>query len=242
MGSFFAGIKAGTLAGLAYVISLAAFNVATLTVYKADVVSDIARSFSQTCVAGAGANATSLEDCYVSVLSLYVPLTAFLGFFVVLFFAGLFGLLYDGIPGRGLFKGELTALATGVALVFPFNVAVVYQGYPVGLEFALFYPALTLFFGYLLSRFYARYTRKIGFSSEDPEAIKVLVDGKDFTGKVRTLAHNSVHRLRAEVEEGGSFREWAASGGVRLEDPRSFDTVLEIDGDGTLRANGGRKH
>ncbi|QQG48826.1 MAG: hypothetical protein HY247_00440 [archaeon] len=243
MGSFFAGIKSGTVAGIVYVAGLAAFNVATLVAYKPDVLAQISKSFPQTCVAGAGANATSLDDCYTSVLSLYVPYAAFLGFFVVLAFAGIFGAAYDGLPGRrSSIKSAVVAVLVGAALLVPFNLALVYQGPPVDLEFAFFYPAWTILFGLLMGRFYSRYTRRIEFTSEDPEAIKVLVDGKDFTGKTRTMANNSVHTLRADVADDGSFREWGTSGGVKLEDPRSFDTVLEIEGHGRVAAMGGRKH
>ncbi|MBI3841203.1 MAG: hypothetical protein HY297_04525 [Thaumarchaeota archaeon] len=242
MGSFFAGIKAGTLAGLVYIAGLAAFNLVALSVYKEGVLAAITRSYSQTCVAGAGANATSLEDCYASVLSLYIPLIAFLGFFVVLFFAGALGALFDSIPGRrAIFKGEAAALLVGLFLVFPLNLALVYQGYPVDVEFALFYPAWTLVFGALISRFYLRYTRKLEFVSAHPEGLRLLVDGRDVTGRTRTLAQNSIHKVRAEASDEGEFREWAASGGIRLEDARSFETVMDVEGDGRLVLKGGRK-
>ena len=73
------------------------------------------------------------------------------------------------------------------------------------------------------------------YESEDGGLLRVVVDGRDTTGRTRTFAATSSHRLRAEVGEGASFREREATGGVTLEDPRPIETVMEVNGEGTLR-------
>ena len=247
MGSFLAGVKAGTLGGLLYVGGLIAFNLIAMLVYKEGVLAAISQAYPTTCVANPGVNATTVEDCYSSVLTLFIPYIAFLGFFVVLIVCGVIGSKYDSIPGASrALKGQVFGWGTGLALVGfsvgAYNVILVYAGSPVDLEFAVFFPVLTALFGVVAGRLYIRYTRVIAFTKQGGGEVKILLDGNDMTGMTRTLAFNSVHRLRAEVSEGSSFKEWAASGGVKLEDKRSFETVLEVEGDGTLSAHVGERY
>ena len=68
------------------------------------------------------------------------------------------------------------------------------------------------------------------------------MDRQDCTGKARTFAATSSHKVRAEVAEDASFKEWEATGGITLEDTRSFETVMEVGGDGTLRGVVGPKY
>ena len=69
-----------------------------------------------------------------------------------------------------------------------------------------------------------------------------MVDGRDCTGKARTFATTSSHKVRAEAAEDASFKEWEAAGGITLEDVRSFETVMEVNGDGKLTGKVGTKY
>lgn len=235
MGSFFAGIKAGTLGGVVYVGGMAAFNILLLYVLKADALSAINQLHPADCPLVPSVNGTSTQDCFDLVVTIAVPFAAFVAFFITLVYAGLFGTYHDYMPRLGTAsKGMIFAAVTGVSLVL-FG----YAGYFFDSSFAtatgIFLVAWTALFGYLLGKLYRRYTRPVKFESEDGELLRVVVDGRDATGRSRTFAATSSHRLRAEVSEGASFREWEATGGVTLEDPRSFETVMEVNGEGALR-------
>ena len=73
----------------------------------------------------------------------------------------------------------------------------------------------------------------VTFGRNQGDEGRILVDGRDMTGKSRTFAFNSTHSIRADARE-GSFKGWATSGGVKVEDPRAYDTAMEIEGDGSL--------
>ncbi len=242
MGSFFAGIKAGTLSGVLYVGGMAAFNVALLYSMKPQVLDFIQRSYSLIC-APTAANATAgIEDCFQSVMSVDVPYIAFIAFFIALIYAGIFGWLYDSLPAKSsTWKGETFAAIVGVSLVF-FGFSGFYFDSASASATSAFVIAWTIVFGYVLGRLYKKYTRVVEFSSQDESMLKVIVDGRDCTGKARTFATTSSHKLRAEVSDDASFKEWEAAGGVTLEDARSFETVIEINDNGKLVGKVGGKY
>ena len=236
MGSFFAGIKAGTLGGILYFGGLAIFNVALLYALKADFFVWVSHStFSTSCPLVPAGNGTSAAQCLSLVVSLSVPFLAFVGFFIGLAFAGLLGTYYDSLPTKSpTVKGELDAYLMAALLVYSGA-----AGYPFEFKAAVitfaFLAVWTAPFGYILGRLYLRYTRLVTMESQDRALLKVMVDGRDFTGKARTFALTSSHRLRADVAEDASFREWEVTGGISVEDRRSFETVMEVNGEGTLR-------
>jgi len=247
MGSFFAGIKAGTLGGILYVAGFAAFNVVLLYALKPDVLTAINQSNPVACPLVQNVNG-SVQDCFDLVLSVSVPFSAFVSIFVVLFTSGLFGLYYDSLPGRsaiikGLFFGAIVVfcmifvvpLVFGLGLIYAFN-------FSSGVATAVFLLCWTPVFGYLLGRLYKKYTRAVEFSSQDPALLKVVVDGRDSTGRVKTFATTSSHRLRADIEEGASFREWEATEGIALEDSRSFETTMEVKDGGKIVGKVGPKY
>ena len=247
MGSFFAGVKAGTLTGILYAGGLAAFASAVLLAFKSQFTSYIIQSpkFSDVCgVAGSATNSTALGLCYSSQFSLFVPFMAFIIFFVVLAWSALFGIWYESIPGKSaLIKGEvLTTLMVSAS----FLVIGVPYGYAFSYETALatgcFLVVWSACFGYLLARLYRRYTREVTIESQDRELLRVIVDGRDVTGRLRTFALTSSHRLRAELSDDASFKEWEVTGGVTVEDARSFDTVVEINGEGKQKGIVTRKY
>ena len=243
MGSFFAGVKAGTLGGFLYVGGTAIFNVILLYSLKADVLSLIQGHEATLCVPGAATNATnSLEACFASVVAVDVPYIAFVAFFIVLTYAGLFGILYDSIPRRSsTVKGEVFGAAAGFNLVIFGYTAYIFDE-PSFVASGTFLAAWTLLFGYILGRLYKRYTRPVSIESQDPTLLKVLVDGRDLTGKTRTFALTSSHKLRAELSDDASFTGGEVSGGWALEDGRSFETVVEVNGEGSLKGVVGRKY
>ncbi len=242
MGSFFAGIKAGTLSGVLYVGGMAAFNVVLLYALKPDVLKVIQRSYPSICSPVATLNGTSIEDCFGSVVAVDVPYIAFVAFFVALLYAGLFGRYFDSLPSSSsTLKGETVAALVGANLVF-FGFSGFYFDFTSGAATGLFLVIWTIVFGYFLGRLYKKYTRVVGFESGDSSLMRVIVDGRDFTGKARTFAYTSNHKLRAEVNDYASFKEWELTGGIKLEDPRSFETVMEVEGDGTVKGNVGRKY
>jgi len=236
LGSFFAGVKAGTLGGAAYVGGLALFNVLVLYALKADVLNIISQSYPSLCSTTAGANSTaiSVEDCFSSVVAVYVPFAAFLQFFVVMVYSGVFGSLYEYFPGKGpVAKGVVMGLLVGVSLL-ALNLAGIDFDFAARVAVNTFFVVWTFVCGVAMGKLYRRYTRLVRFVSRDERALRVLVDNRDFTGKERTFALRSSHEVRAEAKEGSSFREWSVSGGVTVEDPRSFETTMEVEGDGVL--------
>ena len=242
MGSFFAGIKAGTLGGIVYVGGMAIFNVLLLYALKADVLASINQAYPLTCPLTPNVNGTTVEDCFTSVVALDVPFRAFVAFFIALLYAGLFGTYHDHLPKLGsTTKGLVAGGVVGGNLAF-FGFA----GYIFDSQSALatggFLVAWTIVFGFILGRLYRRYTRAVSFESQDRSMLRIYVDGRDTTGGSRTFAATSSHRLRAEVTEGASFKEWEAVGGITLEDPRSFETTMEVNGDGALRAKVASKY
>ena len=234
------GIKAGTLGGFIYIGGLAVFNIVLLYAFKPEAFTLISQNFP--ACSGTSGNSTAISACFNSVIDWYIPYIALLGFFVSLFFSGLFGRFYESLPGRSyLAKGESIAILAGLGLLVG-DLYGVLLGSAETYALAAFFIAWTAFYGVIMGRLYRRYTRLVRFESVDPKLVRVMVDGKDFTGKARTFATTSNHMVRAEVAEGASFREWSVSGGVVLEDPRSFETFMEVNGDGLLKVQGTLKY
>lgn len=239
MGSFFAGIKAGTLGGIIYVGGLAAFNVILLYALKADALRAIYQANPSSCPLVPSVNA-SAQECFNLVVSVSVPFAAFVTFLLAFVLSGLFGMYYDSFPtksasakGFGFSVVMILSIILGAPIIFGIGLvyAFDFQSQVAAVVFLLIWtPA----FGYSMGRLYRRYTREVGFESEAPSMLRVLADGRDVTGKSRTFAITSSHRLRAEVSEGASFRDWEVSGAITLEDPRSFETLMEVGGEGAL--------
>jgi FlaA1/EpsC-like NDP-sugar epimerase len=235
MGSFFAGIKAGTLGGFLFIGGIAIFNVILLYALEPAVLNLITSQYPSLCTTGTSNATSNVQQCFSSVISVDVPYLAFASFFVVLAFAGIFGLLYDSIPiTSATVKGEIFAAVTTISL-FLLSILGFFFDLPSSVASGVFIAAWTVLFGYLLGRLYKRYTRIVSIDSQDANLLKVKVDGRDLTGKTRTFALTSSHRVRAEVTDDASFTTWEVTGGLNLEDPRSFETVMEINGEGTLK-------
>lgn len=242
MGSTLAGVKAGVLAGVAYIGSLAVFNVIILYAAKPAVLNYISNNFQQGCPLTSGVNGTSVADCYASLAPVYVPFIAFIGFFVAILWAGIFGRFYESIPGRSAYtKGIAVALVVAINLIL-FQLEGVTFETAATEAITVFLVVTTLAFGVMLGDLYVRYTRTVLFVSQDAKALKIMVDHRDVTGKTRTFAVKSTHNVRADTSGGSAFREWVVSGGVTVEDQKSYETPMEVDGDGMLKAIASKKY
>jgi len=235
-------MKAGIVAGLAYIGTLAAVNLGVLYFARRDILNYISNNFTQLCSPANSVNSTTVQDCFDSLAPVYIPFIAFVGFFVTLGYSSLFGRMYERIPGRGQSsKGLLIAPAVAITLVlfqlvgFTFELAAT-EAIVVALL------GSTVAYGLLLGNFYRRYTRLIRFESDDDSALRILVDRSDLTGKTMTLAANSTHNVEAKIADSSSFKGWTVSGGVTVEDSRSFETSMEVNGDGLLKGLVSKKY
>jgi hypothetical protein len=99
-----------------------------------------------------------------------------------------------------------------------------------------FQVVLALTYGLILARLYRRYTREVEFQSPNPASMKIIVDRRDQTGKRRTFSLHSRHKVKASFE-GAPFKGWLVSGGVTVEDPKSSESKIQVNGDGLLKAS-----
>ena len=242
MGSMLAGIKAGVIAGIAYIGSLAVANLAILYLLKSDIFAFITTHFNDVCSPISSVNATSIQDCFNSLAPVYLPFIAFFGFFVTLVYSAVFGRLYDMLPGRvPVMKGLMVAPFAAISLVYLDLLGFTFE-LPATEVLVVILLGSTIAYGVILGRFYKRYTRVIQFVSEDESALRIIVGRTDLTGKTSTLAANSTHNIEAKVTEDSSFKGWSVSGGVAVEDAKSFDTTMEVNGDGLLKGLVAKKY
>lgn len=236
-------MKAGILAGIFYSFSIGLFNVLLLYLLKGDVLAFLSTNLSSACggVLSGGAIPTA-EDCFSSVILVLIPFFSFLGFIVSLLFAGGYGLFFEYIPGQSY---RVRAASVGFLLL----IALLLLGLG-GLTFeylarvliSFFDLAVTVVYAVILGSLYRRYTRVVEFISQDENSLKILVDGRNLTGKTRTFHVRSSHEVRGETTEESTFKEWATSGGVSIEDTRSFKTTIEVNGDGMLKGFQSKKN
>lgn len=228
MGSTFAGLKAGVLAGLLYCGTIALANLIMLILFKQDALNLINQNFSSQC--------SSAEDCFLSVLQIYLPLNTFTNFLISIFYSSIYGRLYEYIPGS-----EPSTKGVTISLILLINLSllgsVVTQfAYIARIVIIIASVVLTLIYGVILGKFYKRYTRFVEFISQDKENLKILVDGRNMTNKKATFSVRSIHKIRAEGKI--PFKSWTTTGGVRIEDPRSYETSFEVTGDGVVKVVG----
>ncbi len=241
MGSAFAGVKAGILAGMVNAGSIGLFNVLLLYGLKGDVLQFLSANLPSACGGVAGGFRPTPEECFSSVVLVYIPYFTFLGFVISLVFAAAYGILYERLPGQ---SPRVKAASIGLLLL----IALLYLGlaglsfeYTARILISIFDVAATAVYAVILGGLYRRYTRSVEFVSQDENSLKIIVDGRNLTGKTRTFHLRSSHEVKGETSEGSSFKEWAISGGVSIEDPRSFRTTMEVNGDGMLKAFSAKK-
>jgi len=241
LGSAFAGVKAGILAGMVYAGSIGLFNIILLYALKGDVLQFLTANLPSSCGGAAGGSQPTPEECFSSVVLVYIPYFTFLGFVISLVFAGAYGILYEHLPGQ---SQRVKAASIGLLLL----IALLYLGlaglsfeYTARILISFFDLAATVVYAVILGGFYKRYTRSVEFVSQDENSLKIIVDGRNLTGKTRTFHLRSSHEVKGETSEDSTFKEWAISGGVSVEDPRSFRTTIEVNGDGMLKAFSSKK-
>jgi hypothetical protein len=235
-------MKAGVIAGIAYIGILVVANLAILFISKQDILTYITNNFAQVCSPVNSVNATSIQDCFDSLAPVYLPFIAFFGFFITLTYSAVFGRMYDRLPGREpAFKGLLVAPFAAISLVYLQLVGFTFELSATEALVAVLLGS-TIAYGVILGRFYKRYTRVIQFVSEDDSALRIFVGRSDLTGKTTTMAANSTHNIEAKVTEDSSFKGWSVSGGVAVEDAKSFETTMEVSGDGLLKGQVAKKY
>jgi len=236
LGSAFAGVKAGILAGIPYSVSMGLFNVLVLYLLRVDVLQFLSTNLSSACGGPiSGGTLPSAEECLSSVILVYIPFFTFLAFIISLLFAGAYGLFFEHIPGQSY---KVRAVSVGFLLL----ISLLLLGLG-GLTFeflarvmiSVFDLVITVGYALILGNLYRRYTREVEFISQDESSLKIIVDGRNLTGKIRTFHLRSSHQVTGDTSEGSTFKEWATSGGVSVEDSRSFKTTIEVDGDGMLK-------
>ena len=231
MGSGLAGAKAGILGGIFLGAAIGISNIVLLEVFSSDVLQFLAGN-SSLCP-----NTVTPQDCFST--TLYVSIPTYVMFPVAVFgviFGGLFGAYFEYLPGVGY---RIRALSIGLGLL----VSILFFG--VGGEtlpgttravMSALDLVLVVAYTLIVSRFYRKFTREVEFGSARPKELKVLVDGRNSTGRMKTFALNSTHKVRAEGD-GRGFKEWLVSGGVSVEDTKSFETTFKVEGNGLLKVS-----
>ncbi len=175
------------------------------------------------------------DDCFSTLLTADIPsLVVFPTAVFGILFGGLYGVYYEFLPGRGY---RIKAVAAGMGMLIMilfFGVAGLTTDQTQKAIMDAFDTLAMLFYAVIIARFYRRYTREVEFESPDPEKLKITVDGKNYTGKVKTLSLHSTHSIRGPSES-GAFKGWLVSGGVSVLDAKSFETTMRVDGDGLLK-------
>jgi len=242
LGSAFAGVKAGILAGIVYAGSIGLFNVLLLYALKGDVLQFLSANLPSTCGGVvAGGSLPTPEECFSSVVLIYIPYFTFLGFVISLVFAAAYGILYEYLPGQSQrVKAASIGLLLLIVLLY-FGLAGLTFEYAARVVISFLNLAITVVYAFILGGLYRRYTRSVEFVSQDENSLKIIVDGRNLTGKTRTFHLRSSHEVKGETSGDSTFKEWAISGGVSIEDPRSFKTTIEVNGDGMLKAFSSKK-
>ncbi len=228
MGSGLAGAKAGILGGVFFAAAAGLFNVVILEAFSSSVLQYFANS--ALC-----SGPTGPQDCFSTLLTSDIPsLVAFPIAVFGIVFGGFYGIFFEHLPGQGY---RIRAVAIGMCLLI-FLLFFGLAGLTIDqtgkwLMYG-FDTVVMLVYALIIAHFYRKYTREVKFESPHPEKLKILVDGKDFTGRIRTLSIHSTHTVRAPSES-GAFKEWLVSGGVSVLDTKSFETTMRVDGDGLLK-------
>ncbi len=221
-GAFFAG-------------SIGVFNYLLLLVLKSSVLTVLAQT--QVCSGASPTNSTqAVGNCYVALVSVLLPLTVFLIFIAVIVFAFLFGSLFESLPGKGYrTKASIISCLVVLTMLF-FGLEGVSTDTTQRLILIAFDIVAAAGFTHILGTFYRRYTWIVEFSTPESDPLEIVVGRKIANGKTLTFSTRSSHRIVARTPESRVFKEWTISGGVSVDDARSYETVFHVEGDGLLRA------
>lgn len=236
MGSAFAAVKAGILGGIFYAGITGSFNLFVVFIFKNSALSVLSK-FQECSGITVGGPVSTPNECFSALIAVLVPYSVFIIFVVSLVFSSAFGIFFESLPGR--------SYATRASIVaFIMIILLLYTGFE-GISFdtqqrvmiATFDFIMAYLYATILGSLYKRYTRVVEFSSQNPELLRIILGRRDVTGKTRTVAANSSVKVRASPLGNAAFKEWSYSGGVTLEDSKSFETVMRVAGDGMLKAS-----
>jgi MFS family permease len=238
LGSSFAGAKAGILAGIFFAGTVGAFNLILLETFHD-------RYIQLLFVYGCNGTKTAIaqqtpQQCFGDLVS-YIPFLVFVIFIVSLVFASLYGRFYERVPGQGRkSKASSVGLVMLIALLL-MGYAGIFLDSTARSTLIVYDIIATVIYSVILGTLYGRYTRTVEFVSPSLDAIRIQVDGRDVTGKARTFSAKSNHKLTAVAGESASFKGWSSSGGVSVEDNKSFETVMRVTGNGLVRVTYAKK-
>ena len=193
MGSALAGAKAGAVASLYFGSSISVFNILLLLASKGQVLSYLSQTYPSDCP-GTG------ESCFDNLISMGIPTGDLLRLAAVaMLFAIAIGVYFDYLPGQSyLRRTVLGALIMLTGMLFLGLYGLV-TDYTQAVLMIVFESGAALLYAAILARLYRRYTREVEFQVPAGSG-KILVDRRDLTGKKRTFAMNSNHKLEAGGE------------------------------------------
>lgn len=233
MGSVLAGVKAGAVASLSFASSVSLFNILLLYAFKAQVLAFLTQNYPTTCpetpASGGGGSA---ETCFADIVNIGVPEADLLRLAVIaMLFAVGIGVYFDYLPGRTYFRRTfLVVPIIVIGLLFLGLYGLVTDSTQLVLM-VVFESGSACLYAAILALLYRRFTREVEFQGSTTS--KIMVDGRDVTGKKRTYTVNSSHKLVAGDEK--TFRGWLVSGGLTVLEPREARTSLQVKGDGVLK-------
>jgi hypothetical protein len=228
LGASLAGAKAGILGGIFFGAAAGLFNVVILEAFSKSVL----QYFSTNALCS---GTVAAQDCFSTLLTADIPSLVIFPIAVAgILFGGFFGVFFEHLPGTGY---RIRAVAIGMGLLIFllfFGLAGLTIDQTEKTLMDVFDVVAMLGYTLIIAHFYRKYTREVKFESPNPKKLKILVEGKDLTSKVRTFSLHSTHTVRAPSES-GAFKEWLVSGGVSVLDAKSFETSMRVDGDGLLK-------
>jgi hypothetical protein len=226
-----AGAKAGILGGIFFAAAAGLFNIVLLEVFRSSVLAAFQANVLCTTPP------TTPQDCLSTVLQADIPSIVMFPIAVLgIVFGALYGLYFEFLPGKGY---RIRAVGIGMLMLIAmilFDVAGNTTTTDVTqLSIMRSFDSIAMIgYALVIARYYKRFTREVKFESPNPERLKISVDGRNWTGKVKTLAVHSEHTIKAPSES-GAFKEWHVSGGVSVLDSKSFETTMRVDGAGLLK-------
>ena len=233
MGSVLAGVKAGVVASLYFASSVSLFNVLLLYSFKGQVLMFLTQNYPTTCPASTTPGAVgTAETCFSDIVTTGVPEADLLRLAVIaMLFAVGIGVYFDYLPGRTYFRRTfLVVPIIIIGLLFLGLYGLVTDTTQLELM-VVFESGTACLYAAILAWLYRRFTREVEFQGSTTS--KIMVDSRDVTGKKRTYAVNSTHKLVAGDEK--MFKGWLVSGGLTVGEPREARTSLRVTGDGLLK-------
>jgi hypothetical protein len=233
VGSVLAGVKAGAVASFCFASSVSLFNILLLYSFKGQVLTFLTQSYPTTCPASVTPGvAGTAETCFDDIVITGVPEADLLRLAVIaMLFAVGIGVYFDYLPGRTYFRRTfLVVPIIVIGLLFLGLYGLVTDATQLVLM-VVFESGAACLYAVILAWLYRRFTREVEFQGSATS--KIMVDSRDVTGKKRTYAVNSTHKLAAADEK--TFRGWLVSGGLTVSEPREAKTSLQVTGDGLLK-------